>query len=736
MPSPHINVCVITPTAGGTTDWTVSAATLGYQLLSAAGAQNGMYYSYRAESSDLSQWEVGLGMYTAGAPDVLSRLIVIANSAGSTAKINFSTVPKVAVVALAENLAAVPITPRMFGAKGVGDEKTIVQLAIDKIAALGGGRLWFDQVYTVGGAKHANGFSLLDWKNGVALVGPGGLKMADNTNVVAAVFTATFSGTTMTISTFTSGSITAGHFLCPQVLPSALGVATKIVSLASGTPNTPGAIYNVTSTNTIASPISLKSCDRFAELIGNYDMTTGLVRGECSISLDMNGQNNCASQTIWTFNAVVSILKGSDNDFRFAKFLNNAGSNTIVAGIAAGNVVNTTVVACLFESEGDRINTASLDYSSIFSFSDGIKVTDCTFRLGAATNGCPWEVYVGDILVAGNFVQGYFNTANICAVTSMTTAGVNFSDNVIRDCSVGFTLWNTATSSKLIGLKIADNVLHYLVSAAGGPYFVNGTSQVIFNSVIRNISITGNVAENVDISDTSRSADCISLACAAGVKISGNQLYGFAGRGVYCVHQLGGSYEITNNQLSWIGYGGTVGSNQRTGIWLENSDLGGTMDTVLVEGNEITTQGSYTLTYGIWSALNTTEGYVGGNPTVGATTKMVWTGTGMSGVAYTLPKSSGFVDVATFQPSTYIKSREGTVHVEGVLDTGTISGTTTFATLPAGYRPTGTLLVGGYNLTTDLMQALIINSTGTITNRAGIATGARVSFSADFKAAS
>lgn len=101
MPSTFLNVCRFTPTTGGTTDWTVNAAVQGYQTPAAAGATNGAVYSYRAESSDLLQWEIGFGTYTSG---VLTRTMVFANSSGSTAKINFSAVPQVAVVALAEDL--------------------------------------------------------------------------------------------------------------------------------------------------------------------------------------------------------------------------------------------------------------------------------------------------------------------------------------------------------------------------------------------------------------------------------------------------------------------------------------------------------------------------------------------------------------------------------------------------------------------------------------------------------
>ncbi len=105
MSSSFLDVCRFNPTAGGTTDWTVSSLVQGYQTPASAGAINGATYSYRAESADLSQWEVGIGVYTVSGT-VLSRGTVLFNSAGTTAKINFSTVPQVAVVALAEDLTA------------------------------------------------------------------------------------------------------------------------------------------------------------------------------------------------------------------------------------------------------------------------------------------------------------------------------------------------------------------------------------------------------------------------------------------------------------------------------------------------------------------------------------------------------------------------------------------------------------------------------------------------------
>jgi hypothetical protein len=114
--SVFVDVCRFSPTTGGTTDWTFSSAVTGYQSPSNAGIVNGALYSYRAESADLSQWEMGQGTYNTGT-GVLARTTVLYNSSasgtgsgqsGAGTKISFSTTPQVAIVALAEDL--LPIT--------------------------------------------------------------------------------------------------------------------------------------------------------------------------------------------------------------------------------------------------------------------------------------------------------------------------------------------------------------------------------------------------------------------------------------------------------------------------------------------------------------------------------------------------------------------------------------------------------------------------------------------------
>lgn len=110
-----LNACRFNPAAGGTTDWTYSSSVPGYQNPVAAGAVNERIYKYRAESADLSQWELGEGAYNSGT-GVFARATVTYNSSGTGtgagqsgagSKINFTTTPQVAIVALKEDLIAI-----------------------------------------------------------------------------------------------------------------------------------------------------------------------------------------------------------------------------------------------------------------------------------------------------------------------------------------------------------------------------------------------------------------------------------------------------------------------------------------------------------------------------------------------------------------------------------------------------------------------------------------------------
>jgi hypothetical protein len=100
-----LDCCRFIPASNGAGSFVVASAVGGYQTPASANAVSGATYRYRAESADLTQWEVGFGVYTA-ATATLTRSTILFNSSGGTSAINFTAVPQVAVVVLAEDLLA------------------------------------------------------------------------------------------------------------------------------------------------------------------------------------------------------------------------------------------------------------------------------------------------------------------------------------------------------------------------------------------------------------------------------------------------------------------------------------------------------------------------------------------------------------------------------------------------------------------------------------------------------
>lgn len=77
-----------TCTSPGTGTVTLLGASTGYVSFSVVGNGNSTYYCIATQGGN--DWEVGIGTYTS-AGTTLSRDTVLSNSAGTTAKINFST---------------------------------------------------------------------------------------------------------------------------------------------------------------------------------------------------------------------------------------------------------------------------------------------------------------------------------------------------------------------------------------------------------------------------------------------------------------------------------------------------------------------------------------------------------------------------------------------------------------------------------------------------------------------
>ena len=98
--------CIFNPVGAGTADFQEGTVVTGYQSMEAAGAVNSGTYSYVAQSSDLMQWEVGVGTYVAGSPSTLRRTTIQYNSLGTTARVYFDSTPQVMLTALASDFIA------------------------------------------------------------------------------------------------------------------------------------------------------------------------------------------------------------------------------------------------------------------------------------------------------------------------------------------------------------------------------------------------------------------------------------------------------------------------------------------------------------------------------------------------------------------------------------------------------------------------------------------------------
>ncbi len=187
-----LDVCRFTPTLGGTTDWTYSAAVVGYQSPASAGIVNSGTYKYRAESADLSQWELGEGTYNTGT-NVLTRTTVLYNSSatgtgtgqsGAGTKINFSTVPQVAVVALKEDLIALDETNSFTATQQAQARANVYAAPFDALAFNG------MQVNGSMDVSQQNAATLLTMTNGGATFNPAdNLGLLYNHAAATAVFT-------------------------------------------------------------------------------------------------------------------------------------------------------------------------------------------------------------------------------------------------------------------------------------------------------------------------------------------------------------------------------------------------------------------------------------------------------------------------------------------------------------------------------------------------------------------
>jgi hypothetical protein len=301
----------------------------------------------------------------------------------------------------------------------------------------------------------------------------------------------------------------------------------------------------------------------------------------------------------------------------------------------------------------------------------------------------------------------------------------------IRDCATAFKGENTGAPSAAAAV---ESVFDVYVSPAGGETFnvacgygmyldlfaactfINPTIEVCGSGNVFAVLLTNNSNGNLFLGGTFESN--IYGGCIIGSTSERNTFIN-----THCEVHGYRDWQIDGNQNTFINIAGAASTSGQGCSGSYNTFQGATLQSMSVAGVRNTFQN-----------CNFLVGFTNG----GTDTTMSNSRGGIGGTGDKLPVpgrqafsfSAGFSSTGTpYENCGYWFNPDYFVHFAGVLTCGTVSGPTTIATLPSGYRPLGKVLMTCYNLSTDAVCAITIDVNGLVQTRAGVSTGNILSLS-------
>lgn len=369
------NIVRFLPASGSTGDFVYSSGVTGYRTpVSSPALTDGATYRYRAESSDLSEWEVGEGTWTT-ATTTMARTTIIHSSTG--AKVNFTVAPNVAIVALADQFVN-PAGDTMTGSLVVPNASGIKIKDTDAshtLGLVGGSNLTSDRTLTL---TTGDADRVLDISAGNVTISAAGAALVDDADAAAQRATLGL-GTAATKSTGTSGNVIplldgANIFSAGQKINT--NASTFPASLTSG-------VINLMAADTTASLINLVS---FA---ANSNFTQARAGGTAAspsalASGDMIGQNVFKGYdgSAWGSNQVTI------RSYATEAWTSSAHGSDLRFGTTA-NGATTVTDRCRVDQDGTfrpaadntyNIGSASYRWKEVFAATGSINTSDARHK--------------------------------------------------------------------------------------------------------------------------------------------------------------------------------------------------------------------------------------------------------------------------------------------------------------------------------------------------------------------